>query len=113
MPRYPKKKLGIRLHDHKTEIVERGTLRSRHGTFVDFDKIFVFCCDKYCICIDKYVFIVIKIKCVNSDRICDIVNFTTKLHIFYNTLTNIYQNTHYILSKHTNITNFDMFGTVP
>jgi hypothetical protein len=116
MPRHPKKKLGIRLRDHKTEIVEQGTLRSRHGTFVDFDKIFVFCCDKYCIRIDKYVFIVVKIKCVNSGRICDIcdiVNFITKLHTFYNTLTNIYQNTHYILSKHTNITNFDMFGMVP
>jgi hypothetical protein len=61
-----------------------GTLRSRHGTFVDFDKICVFCGKCY-VRIDKYVFIVVKIKCVNSGRICDKVNFTTKLHIFYNT----------------------------
>jgi hypothetical protein len=53
----------------------------------NFNKICVFC-DKCYVCIDKYVFIVIKIKCVNSGRICDIcdkVNFTTKLHTFYNT----------------------------
>ena len=53
----------------------------------DFDKTDVFC-DKYYVCIDKYVFIVIKIKCVNSGRIsdiCDKVNFSTKLHTFYNT----------------------------
>jgi hypothetical protein len=52
------------------------------------------------------VFIVVKIKCVNSGRICDIydkVNFTTKLHTFYNTLTDIYQNTYNILSEHTQI----------
>ena len=64
-----------------------GTLRSHHRTFVDFDKICVFCGKCY-VCIDICVFIVIKIKCVNSGRICDIcdkVNFTTKLHIFYNT----------------------------
>ena len=57
------------------------------GTGVDFDKICVFY-SKCCVCIDKYVFIVIKIKCVNSGRIsdiCDKVNFTTKLHTFYNT----------------------------
>jgi hypothetical protein len=61
--------------------------RSRHEIFVDFDKICVFC-DKYCLHIDKCVFIVVKIKCVNSGRIydiCDKVNFTIKLHIFYNT----------------------------
>ena len=54
-------------------------------------------CGKYDVRIDKCVFIVIKIKYVNSDRInniCDKVNFTTKLHTFYNTLTDIYQNTH-------------------
>ena len=79
-----------------------GTLRSRHGTFVDFDKICMFC-DKCCVHINKCVFIIIKIKCVNSDRICDKVNFTTKLHIFYNTLTNIYQNTHNNLSEYTQI----------
>ena len=45
-------------------------------------------CGKYGVRIDKCVFIVIKIKYVNSDRInniCDKINFTTKLHIFYNT----------------------------
>ena len=40
--------------------------------------------NKYYVCIDKYVFIIIKIKYVNSDRICDKVNFITKLHTFYN-----------------------------
>jgi hypothetical protein len=64
-----------------------GILRSHHEVFVDFDKIYVFC-GKYCVYIDKYVFIVITIKCVNSGRICDIrdkVNFTIKLYTFYNT----------------------------
>ena len=65
----------------------RATLRFRHRTRIDFDKICVFC-GKCCVGIDKCVFIVLKIKCVNSSRIsdiCDKVNFTTKLHIFYNT----------------------------
>ena len=56
-------------------------------TGVDFDKICVFY-GKWCIHIDICVFIVVKIKCVNSGRIsniCDKVNFTTKLHTFYNT----------------------------
>ncbi len=48
----------------------RETLRSRHGIRVDFYKICVFC-DKCCIYNDKYLFIVIKIKCVNSDNISD------------------------------------------
>ena len=64
----------------------RGILRSATDR-VDFNKICVFC-GKYCIYIDKCVFIVVKIKCVNFDRIsdiCDKVNFTTKLHTFYNT----------------------------
>ena len=47
------------------------------GIGVDFDKICVFC-GKYCIRIDKYVFIVVKIKWnhldpatgVNFDKIC-------------------------------------------
>ena len=63
------------------------TVRSCHGTCVDFDKICVFC-GKSCVRIDKCVFIVVKIKCVNSDKISDIydkVNFTIKLHTFYNT----------------------------
>jgi hypothetical protein len=70
----------IRLEDSQ----QRGTLRSRHEIFVDFNKICVFC-SKCCIRIDNCVFIVVKIKCVNSGRICDKVNFTTKLHTFYNT----------------------------
>ena len=83
------------------------TFRSRQGTGVDFDKICVFC-DKYCICIDKCVFIVVKIKYINSGRICDIcykVNFTTNY-------------THTTLDKHfiktdINIIIFDTFeGTV-
>ena len=52
-------------------------------------------CGKYYIRIDKYVFIIVKIKCVNLDRIndiCDKVNFIIKLHTFYMTD---------ILSKHT------------
>ena len=72
-------------------------------TFVDFDKIYVFC-GKCCIRIDKCEFVVIKIKCVNSGKICDIcdkVNFITKLYTFYNTLIYIYQNTHNILLEHT------------
>ena len=58
---------------------QRGTIRSRHMTGVDFDKICVFC-GKCCVCVDICVFIVVKIKCVNSSRIndiCDKVNFTT------------------------------------
>ena len=67
--------------------VSRETLRSRHGTSVDFDIISVFY-GKHCVRIDECVFIIIKIKYVNSGRIrdiCDKVNFTTKLHTFYNT----------------------------
>ena len=73
----------------------RGTLRSRHGAGVDFDKICVFC-GKFCIHIDKCVFIVVKIKCVNSGKIsdiCDKVNFTTN-YTYFTTSDNI-------LSKHT------------
>ena len=91
--------------------IKRETLRSCHGTGVDFDKICVFC-SKCCVRIDKYVFIVVKIKCVDSGRIsdiCDKINFTIKLHIYYKTthilphLIDIYQNTHNILSEHTQI----------
>ena len=56
-------------------------------TFVDFDKIGVFCGKCY-VHIDICVPIVVKIKYVNSDRICDIcnkINFIIKLYIFYNT----------------------------
>jgi hypothetical protein len=72
-----------------------GTLRSRHGTCVDFDKICVFC-DKCCVRIDKCVFIVVKIKCMNFGRIsdiCDKINFTTN-YTHFTTSNNIYQNTH-------------------
>ena len=54
-------------------------------------------CGKCCVRINKCVFIVVKIKYVNSGRISDIcnkVNFITKLHIFYNTWQTFYQNTH-------------------
>ena len=64
-----------------------GTLRFHHKIGVDFDKICVFC-NKCYVHINKCVFIVVKIKCMNSGRIsdiCDKINFTTKLHIFYNT----------------------------
>jgi hypothetical protein len=55
--------------------------------YVDFDKICVFC-DKCYFCINICVFIIVKIKCMNSgiiSDICDKVNFTTKLYTFYNT----------------------------
>jgi hypothetical protein len=61
------------------------TLRSTTG--IDFDKIYIFC-DKCYVYTDKYVFIVIKIKYVNLNRINNIyntVNCIIKLHIFYNT----------------------------
>ena len=50
-------------------------------TGVNFNKICMFC-DKCRVCIDKCVFIVIKIKCVNLGRIsniCDKVNFITRI----------------------------------
>ena len=74
---------------------DRETLRFGYGNGVDFDKICMFC-GKCCVRIDKCVFIVMKIKGVNSDKIsdiCDKVNFTTKLHIYYNTRQTFY-NTH-------------------
>ena len=42
-------------------------------------------CGKCCVCIDNYVFIVVKIKCVNYGRIsdiCDKINFTTNYTYF-------------------------------
>ena len=74
-----------------------GTLRSRQRTGVDFEQICVFC--------DKCVFIVVKIKCMNSNKIsdiCDKVNFTTN----YTHCTIFYQNTHNILSKYIQILQF-------
>ena len=86
-----------------------GTLRSRHGTGVDFDKICIFC-GKYYVRIDKCVFIVVKIKFVNSDRInniCDKVNFITNYTYF--TTPNIH-----VIKTHINIIIFNTFnGTVP
>ena len=64
-------------------------------TGIGFDKIFVFC-DKFYICNDKCVSIVIKIKWVNFDNIsdiCDKFNFTT--NYTYYIITNTY------LSKYT------------
>jgi hypothetical protein len=72
----------------------------RHGTGVDFDNIYVFC-DKCCIHIDKYVFIILKIKCVYYGRIsdiCDKLNFITSYTHF--TIPDIY------VSKHTKILQF-------
>ena len=42
----------------------------------------------------KYVFTIVKIKCVNSGKICNKINFITKLHIFYNNQQIFYQNTY-------------------
>ena len=56
-----------------------------------------------CVCIDTCVFIVVKIKCVNSDRISDIcgkVNFITNY---------MYFTTPNILSKDTQILQFFIF----
>ena len=88
-----------------------GILRFRHKTRIDFDKICVFC-NKYCVRIDNCVFIIVKIKYVNSGRIndiCDKVNFIIKLPIFYNTWQIFYQHTQYFFKTHTNITIFDTF----
>ena len=74
-----------------------------------FDKIFVFC-DKVCVCSDKCVSIIIKIKYVNSGNIsdiCDKLNFITNYTYF--TTIDIY-----FIKTHINIIIFDTFyGTVP
>jgi hypothetical protein len=74
-------------------------------------------CGKCCVRIDKIMFIVVKIKCVNSGRICDIydkVNFTTKLHILQHPDIHLSKHTQHFIRIHTNIINFDTFGgTVP
>ena len=49
------------------------TFRSCYEIGVDFDKICVFC-SKCCVCSDKYVSIVIKIKCANFGNTSDICN---------------------------------------
>ncbi len=85
------------------------TLKSRYGTSVDFDKICVFC-GKCCVCSDKCVSIVVKIKCVNSGNISDIcnkLNFTTN-YIYFTTTDKEY------IKTHINIIIFYTFGrTVP
>jgi hypothetical protein len=68
------------------------TLRSRHGPVLILIKFVCFVVNVVFVLI-KGVFIVVKIKCVNSGRISDKVNFTTN--------TNILQHLTYILSKHT------------
>jgi alpha-acetolactate decarboxylase len=71
-------------------------------------------CGKYYVRIDKCVFIVIKIKCVNSSRICDKVNFTTNYTHFTTPDRHLSKHIQYFIRTHTNITNFDTFdGTVP
>ena len=84
-------------------------VRSRYGTGVSFDKMFVFC-DKFCIRSDKYVSIVVKIKCVNSDNISDIcnkLNFTTNYIHFTTTNT-------YFIRTHIKSIIFNTFnGTIP
>ena len=78
----------------------KGAIRSHHETCVDFDKICVFC-DKCCIRNDKYVFIGVKIKCMNYGRInsiCDKVNFTTN-YTYVTTSDNI-------ISKYTQLLQF-------
>ena len=90
-----------------------GTLRSHHRIGVDFDKICVFC-NKCCVRIDKCVFIVVKIKCVNSGRISDKVNFTTNYTHFTIPDNILSKHTQYFIKTHTNSTIFNTFGgTVP
>ena len=90
----------------------RGTLGSHHWIFIDFDKIYVFY-GKCCVRIDKCMFIVVKIKCVNSGRISDKVNFTTNTNILQHLTYILSKHTQYFIRTHTNITNFDTFnGTV-
>ena len=63
------------------------------GKCVDFDKICVFC-GKCCVCSNKYVSIVVKIKCVNSSNIsdiCDKLNLTTNYTHFTTMDTHIHK----------------------
>ena len=78
--------------------MKRGTLRSRHEINVNFNKICVFC-DKYYVYINKYVFIVIKIKYMNFDKISNIydkINFI--INYTHCTTFNIY-----FIKTHINI----------
>ena len=76
---------------------------------MSFDKIFVFC-DKVCVCSDKCVFIIVKIKYVNFGNISNIydkLNFITNYTYF--TIIDIY-----IIKTHISIIIFDTFyGTFP
>ena len=90
-----------------------GTLRSRHGTFVDFDKICVFCGKCY-VRIDICVFIVVKIN------VWILVEFVIKLTLLQNYTyfttpdRHLSKQIQHFIRTHTNITNFDTFGgTVP
>ena len=71
-------------------------------------------CGKYCVRIDICVFIVVKIKCVNSGRICDKVNFTEN-YIHFTTLDrHLSKHIQHFIRTHMHITIFDTFGgTVP
>ena len=73
---------------------------------MSFDKMFVFC-GKFCVRSNKFVSILIKIKCVNSGNIsdiCDKLNVTTN----YTRIQKLIN----ILSKYTQITNFDTFDGI-
>jgi hypothetical protein len=63
------------------------------------------------------VFIVVKIKCVNSDKIsdiCDKVNFTTNYTHFITPDNILSKHTQHFIKTHTNIIIFDTFDrTVP
>ena len=76
-------------------------------TGVDFDKIYVFC-SKYCARIDKCVFVVVKIKCVNSGRISDICDKLTLLqnYTYFTTPDRHFIKTHITFYQTTQILQF-------
>jgi hypothetical protein len=63
------------------------------------------------------MFIVVKIKCVNSSKISDIydkVDFTTSYTHFITPDNILSKHTQHFIKTHTNITIFDTFGgTIP
>ena len=63
--------------------IYRVTLRSRYGIGIDFDRIYMFC-DKFCVRNDKFVSIIIKIKCINSGNINDICDKPYFIKIYIN-----------------------------
>jgi hypothetical protein len=96
-------------------MARRGHLGPTTGPVLILIKIYVFCSKCY-IRIDKCMFIVIKIKCVNSDRINDIcnkINFTTNYTYF--TILDIHsKHTQHFIKIYTNIIIFNTFDeTVP